>query len=204
LSGKQSHTIEVSGFLFEGTHDALIELRSNIGVRNANRMIAHMSEALIEDYPLRLSDMQFNPKGSEQKAIPIKIVLSRKSAPRLVACYESLAWGVRGMALINLMNRLYMLGEADPSKVEEILRRRAAVRSGADGRMPDGGAESASAVRVESRPGHVFAGRPEVSSDMIEEEIVLTSLPVESDDSEQVNMLMSEDDPLIGINVGGF
>lgn len=186
--------VEVIAYLVEGVHDALIELRNQVGAVRANRIIAHIAETLIEDYPMMVSDMQCVPVEERENCVQAKIILSRKRFPRLVACYESLPWGVQSMVVLSLMNRLYMLGEADPSKVEEVMRRRA-----------QGGGEALSdKPAVQNQNPKEGGALPPIGDMPIAEEIILTDVPKPTDESGVGSMLTSDDDPLIGLNFGSF
>jgi hypothetical protein len=187
-------TFEINGHLYEGTHNALIELRQNLGSRNANRMLVHVCETLIEDYPLVFSDLQVMPSRKDQPGQAVKISVPQKSCPRLSRCYEQLPWGTRGAVMLQLMNRLYTMAEADPKVVEQILRRRQVISSP----QPIGHEQFVTSDReVPTQDPSSFENRPDTS--FIEEEIILTGVP----DSPGTSVLFDPDDALVGFDFGG-
>ncbi len=196
--------LEVNGALIEGTHDALIELRNTYGGRHANQLLLHVGDALVERYPLMLSDMHTTPDPGHGKIIPIKIRINAQQYPRLAHAYNSIARGIRGVAMINLLNRLYVIGENDPGQVEAIVHER--VRSASDQAarnamsVREGGSGEASAIPHEAfaAPGN----RPaQVPVENFSEEIFITAVPAEPSETPAEDLLTAEDDPLNGLGL---
>ena len=192
MSPTDRPSVEIAADLVPGVHDALIELRAAIGARAANRVILHVGELLISSYPMMVSDMLATPQSSGP-AGQVKIKLSRATSPLLMQCYESLRHGGRGSTVVNLLNRLYMLSEAQPELIE------AAVRKRLQRADPDS-ANTETPAPVQSNSS-IAASSPAVAEtsdpyrELPTEEIVITGLP----DDSGVPGLSPEDDPLSGM-----
>lgn len=186
-------SVEIAADLVPGVHDALIELRASIGARAANRVILHVGELLIPSYPLMVSDMlAMTQRGGD--AVQVKIKLTKAGSPFLMQCYESLGHGVRGVTLVNLLNRLYMLSEAQPELVEEALKRKLQKADSVTQETETGVREPASAA-AESVIDPLIV-TPENYQTFQAEEIELTGLP----DDSGLPGLSPGHDPLSGLN----
>lgn len=185
-------SVEIAADLVPGVHDALIELRAAIGARAANRVILHVGELLISNFPMMVSDMLATPQSSGT-AGQVKIKLSRATSPLLMQCYESLGHGVRGSSVVNLLNRLYMLSEAQPELIEAAVRKKLlkADPEPANKEIP-APVHSNSSPAVNSP---AVAETPDLYRELPTEEIVITGLP----DDSGVPGLSPEDDPLSGM-----
>lgn len=190
-SGRPS--VDIAADLVPGVHDALIELRESIGPRAANRVILHVGELLIPSYPLMVSDMLAIPQAGGE-TVQVKIKLTKAASPVLMQCYESLGHGVRGATLVNLLNRLYMLSEAQPELVEEAVKRKLQKADSASQVVETGVGAPASAAAENLAEASVVT--PENYQAFQAEEIVLTGLP----DDSGLPGLSPGDDPLSGIN----
>ena len=190
-SGRPS--VEIATDLVPGVHDALIELRASIGSRAANRVILHVGELLISSYPMTMSDMLVFPQVSGE-AVQVKIKLTRAASPLLMQCYESLGHGVRGSTVVNLLNRLYMMSEAQPELIEEAVKKklqRTDTPHASD--LPE-----AEQLAVPATKNRVEPMMPSTGSNHSyeTEEIVLTGVADESG----LPGLSPEDDPLSGLS----
>ncbi|WP_143038395.1 hypothetical protein [Pseudomonas saponiphila] len=193
--------LEVNGALIEGTHDALIELRNTYGGRHANQLLLHVGDALVERYPLMLSDMHTTPDPGLGKIVPIKIRINAHQYPRLAHAYNSIGRGLRGVAMINLLNRLYVIGENDPGQVEAIIHERikgssAQAANNAMGAL-EVGSVSASAIQNEQ----LAARSDQLTVDNFSEEIFITAVPAEPSETSAGDLLTADDDPLNGLGL---
>lgn len=193
MSPTDRPSVEIAADLVPGVHDALIELRAAIGARAANRVILHVGELLISNYPMMVSDMLATPHSSGE-AGQVKIKLSRATSPLLMQCYESLGHGVRGSTVVNLLNRLYMLSEAQPELIEEAVRKKLQKADPESASTATPVADQSSSSSAESLPAAVET--PDPYRELPTEEIVLTGLP----DDSGLPGLSPADDPLSGIN----
>lgn len=207
MSAKDNKPLEVNGVLIEGTHDALIELRNTYGGRHANQLLLHVGDALVERYPLLLSDMHATPESGLGKSVQIKIRINAQQYPRLAKAYHSIGRGLRGIAMINLLNRLYMIGENDPGQVEAIVHERLrassaqALASGAfrndQDHVPSPSIQNDQGIEGSRGAGtHLESQLPE---EAISEEIFITAVP---SDLPGGSLLTAEDDPLNGLDLG--
>lgn len=202
---KSGGSIEIQGFLIQGTHDALIELRNAHGTRHGNHLALHAAEVLLIKYPMLLSDLQHSvspeSRGAESGML-VKIAFKRSAYPLLAACHASLRWGGQGVGMINLLNRLYMIAEAAPELVEELMqqKRLESVTQNAVG-VGQGIVlnNQATSTNVADLSGeHESHHEPEIT------EIVLRDVEVPQPVIGNNDLLTSPDDPLNGLNFGNM
>lgn len=106
--------------LVVGFHDALLTLLQEDNRRMANHLVLTISEACLDMWPLTLQDYKGPGTGEQQDA---KIALNPERFPRLYALYTSLPPGVKGITMINLLNRHQMMKEASPEEANAALNR---------------------------------------------------------------------------------
>lgn len=92
-----------------------------------------MSEACLSFCPISEADYNVADGAEFQN---VKFTLSAEKYPKLYALYRALPRGVKGQAIINLLNRHQLFRQADPCKVNDALNEallgKAAVGSSVD------------------------------------------------------------------------
>lgn len=114
----ESARVVIRERLFPDSHDALVDVLSKYPRQAGNQVVLAMSEACIGLWPITEADYHLSD-GAESQTI--KLTLSAEKYPKLFALYTALPRGVKGQAIINLLNRHQMLRQADPGKVNVAL-----------------------------------------------------------------------------------
>ena len=133
-------SISIRDKLVPGSHDTLIDVLSKYPRQAGNQVVLAMSEACLDLWPLTEADYNV-AEGSEFQRV--KITLPEDKYPKLYALYRSLPKGVKGVAIINLLNRHQMVRQVSPGLVTEALNKALALRHrGPAGIVPEGGADA--------------------------------------------------------------
>ncbi|KIL03203.1 hypothetical protein EGJ28_16610 [Stutzerimonas xanthomarina] len=113
--------------LVTGFHDALLALLQEDNRRMANHLVLTVSEACLDIWPVTIQDYKAPGDGELHDA---KIALNPNRFPRLYKLYTSLPPGVKGLTMINLLNRHQMMKEASPEEANAALNRMLLGRQG--------------------------------------------------------------------------
>jgi hypothetical protein len=130
----ETQSVVIRERLYPEMHEALVEVLAKYPRQAGNQVVLAMSEACLSFCPISEADYNVADGAEFQN---VKFTLSAEKYPKLYALYRALPRGVKGQAIINLLNRHQMFRQADPGKVndalnEALLGRKAAVRSTAD------------------------------------------------------------------------
>ncbi|MCK1788920.1 hypothetical protein [Pseudomonas violetae] len=123
-------SISIRDKLVPGSHDTLIEVLGKYPRQAGNQVVLAMSEACLDLWPVTEADYNVAEEVEFQR---VKITLQEDKYPKLYALYRSLPKGVKGVAIINLLNRHQMLRQVNPGLVTEALNKALALKQG--GRM---------------------------------------------------------------------
>lgn len=115
--------------LVTGFHDALLALLQEDNRRMANHLVLTVSEACLDIWPVTIQDYKAPGEGELHDA---KIALNPNRFPRLYKLYTSLPPGVKGLTMINLLNRHQMMKEASPEEANAALNRMLLGRQGGE------------------------------------------------------------------------
>lgn len=145
--------------LYPEMHEALVEVLAKYPRQAGNQVVLAMSEACLSFCPISEADYNVADGGEFQN---VKFTLSAVKYPKLYALYRALPRGVKGQAIINLLNRHQLFRQADPGKVNDALNEALLGRSAADGSSTNLASKEISlggAIEgvVEARPSEIIA-----------------------------------------------
>lgn len=120
--------------LYPDMHEALVEVLAKYPRQAGNQVVLAMSEACLSFCPISEADYNV-ADGSEFQNV--KFTLSAEKYPKLYALYRALPRGVKGQAIINLLNRHQLFRQADPGKVNDALNAALLGRKTVEGSSPD-------------------------------------------------------------------
>ncbi|RMM39139.1 hypothetical protein QO021_30100 (plasmid) [Pseudomonas amygdali pv. lachrymans] len=104
--------------LYPEMHEALVEVLAKYPRQAGNQVVLAMSEACLSFCPISEADYNVADGAEFQN---VKFTLSAEKYPKLYALYRALPRGVKGQAIINLLNRHQLFRQADPGKVNDAL-----------------------------------------------------------------------------------
>lgn len=104
--------------LYPDMHEALVEVLAKYPRQAGNQVVLAMSEACLSFCPISEADYNVADGAEFQN---VKFTLSAEKYPKLFALYRALPRGVKGQAIINLLNRHQLFRQADPGKVNDAL-----------------------------------------------------------------------------------
>ena len=104
--------------LYPDMHESLVEVLGKYPRQAGNQVVLAMSEACLSLWPITEADYNVSDGAEFQK---VKFTLTKARYPKLFALYRALPRGVKGQAIINLLNRHQMMRQADPGKVSDAL-----------------------------------------------------------------------------------
>lgn len=136
--------------LVTGFHDALLALLQEDNRRMANHLVLTVSEACLDIWPLTIEDYKAPGDGELHDA---KIALNPNRFPRLYKLYTSLPPGVKGLTMINLLNRHQMMKETSPEEANAALNRMLLGRHGAGEESYDQTLQGKDASGPDAAPG---------------------------------------------------
>lgn len=184
-------SISIRDKLVPGSHDTLIEVLSKYPRQAGNQVVLAMSEACLDLWPL--SEADYNVAEGEEFQ-RVKMTLPEDKYPKLYALYRSLPKGVKGLAIINLLNRHQMVRQMNPGLVTEALNRALALKHsgpGAVGNEGGGAAKRETAAadvtpQVDKEGGGLQRPMGETSSEQVHKMVA----------SEPLTTTQEVDDPL--------
>lgn len=147
-------------------HEALVEVLAKYPRQAGNQVVLAMSEACLSFCPISEADYNVADGVEFQN---VKFTLSAEKYPKLYALYRALPRGVKGQAIINLLNRHQLFRQADPGKVndalnEALLGRKVSEESSADLASMKNGLSVAIEGEVEPGPSAVIVGSDDRAS----------------------------------------
>lgn len=130
----ETQSVVIREKLYPEMHEALVEVLAKYPRQAGNQVVLAMSEACLSFCPISEADYNVADGGEFQN---VKFTLSAVKYPKLYALYRALPRGVKGQAIINLLNRHQLFRQADPGKVNDALNEALLGRSAADGSSTD-------------------------------------------------------------------
>lgn len=155
----ETQSVVIREKLYPDMHEALVEVLAKYPRQAGNQVVLAMSEACLSFCPISEADYNVADGVEFQN---VKFTLSAAKYPRLYALYRALPRGVKGQAIINLLNRHQLFRQEDPGKVNDALNEALLGRSAADGSSTDLASKKISlggAIQreVEARPSEIIA-----------------------------------------------
>ncbi|WP_439126272.1 MAG: hypothetical protein ACNJA3_28295 (plasmid) [Pseudomonas rhizophila] len=155
----ETQSVVIRERLYPDMHEALVEVLAKYPRQAGNQVVLAMSEACLSFCPISEADYNVADGVEFQN---VKFTLSSEKYPKLYALYRALPRGVKGQAIINLLNRHQLFRQADPGKVndalnEALLGRKVTVDSSADLASTKNVVNAAVEREVEARPAVMIA-----------------------------------------------
>lgn len=135
-------------------HESLVDVLAKYPRQAGNQVVLAMSEACLGLWPITEADYHVSDGADFQN---VKFTLSKEKYPKLYALYKALPRGVKGQAIINLLNRHQEMRQVDPEKVSQALN---AALSGGEAKPQERVVSESTSVQVESK-GWSEAGVPQ-------------------------------------------
>lgn len=130
----ETQSVVIRERLYPDMHEALVEVLAKYPRQAGNQVVLAMSEACLSFCPISEADYNVADGDEFQN---VKFTLSAAKYPRLYALYRALPRGVKGQAIINLLNRHQLFRQEDPGKVNDALNEALLGRSATDGSKTD-------------------------------------------------------------------
>ncbi|WP_116827079.1 MULTISPECIES: hypothetical protein [Pseudomonas syringae group] len=130
----ETQSVVIRERLYPEMHEALVEVLAKYPRQAGNQVVLAMSEACLSFCPISEADYNVADGGEFQN---VKFTLSAEKYPKLYALYRALPRGVKGQAIINLLNRHQLFRQADPGKVNDALNEALLGRKVTDGSSTD-------------------------------------------------------------------
>jgi len=144
--------------LYPDMHESLVDVLAKYPRHAGNQVVLAMSEACLGLWPITEADYHVSDKAEFQN---VKFTLSKEKYPKLYALYKALPRGVKGQAIINLLNRHQEMRQVDPEKVSQALN---AALSGGEAKPQEGVVSEITSVQVDSKGSTEAQGKQHVES----------------------------------------
>lgn len=144
--------------LYPDMHESLVDVLAKYPRHAGNQVVLAMSEACLGLWPITEADYHVSDKAEFQN---VKFTLSKEKYPKLYALYKALPRGVKGQAIINLLNRHQEMRQVDPEKVSQALN---AALSGGEAEPQEGVVSEITSVQVDSKGSTEAQGKQHVES----------------------------------------
>ncbi|SBW84651.1 hypothetical protein PVE_R2G0626 [Pseudomonas veronii 1YdBTEX2] len=130
----ETQSVVIRERLYPDMHEALVEVLAKYPRQAGNQVVLAMSEACLSFCPISEADYNVADGVEFQN---VKFTLSAEKYPKLYALYRALPRGVKGQAIINLLNRHQLFRQADPGKVNDALNEALLGRKDSEGSSAD-------------------------------------------------------------------
>ena len=139
-------------------HESLVDVLGKYPRQAGNQVVLAMSEACLGLWPITEADYHVSDGADFQN---VKFTLSKEKYPKLFALYKALPRGVKGQAIINLLNRHQEMRQVDPEKVSQALN---AALSGGEAKAQERVVSESTSVQVDSKGWNEAGGGQHVES----------------------------------------